>query len=459
MKRELLIGLALLCGGLSPAVRALDLLEAYRHAEHRDARFAAARAAYNAGREKSVQGRAQLLPTVNLTGSKMDNDASLEYRGTTTFEGGDRRYDTREYELSFVQPLYRPQNFAAYRQGQAQADLAEAQFALAKQELIQRVAQVYFDLLAAQDQLALATAQKSAYLGQYEQARARLSAGAAPITEVHESKARADIATAQEIAAANEVEVRRRTFWKTTGLDGGAIEDVAAKIPLVNPDPDDMHWWMESASQNPQILGLRQNVRIAQAEVAHARGGHYPTLDFVAGHSDSRASGSVFTSASSETKVQNIGLRLQVPILQGGLVDSRIREAAANHDKAREELEDARREISVQAQQAFLAATNGIRQVEALGQAVMSSENALEASRAGLKVGVRNVVDILNATQQLYNTKRDYARARYDYLLAHLKLKATGGTLNEDDVAWINGLLTRSPANDRIPDQERMNQR
>jgi outer membrane protein len=444
MSRDSATRMGLLCvfALLSRPVLGLDLLETCRRAQDHDARLAAARAAYEAGKEKLSQGRAQLMPTVNLRGAKTQYDASIDYQGPTTFQGGSRRYTNEEVEVSLTQPLYRKQNYALYRQGEAQADLAEAQYTHARQELILRVAQVYFDLLAAQDNLSLATAQKYALLAQYHQAKARLDAGVAAITEVHESKARADIATAQEIAALNDVDVKRRSFWKVAGLEPAALSGVAPNIPLVAPDPADIGKWNEAAQQqNPQLRALRETVRVAEQELEIARGGHFPTVDLVAGYTKGEASGSVYTSASSETSWRSAGVQLQVPLYQGGYVNSRVRETAANRDKAREEMEDAKREVTVQVQQAYSTVAHGVPQVQALEQAVASSESALEATRAGLRVGTRNLVDVLNATQQLYTARRDHARARYDYLLNRLKLEAAAGQLDEDDLASINTLL------------------
>jgi outer membrane protein len=444
MTRLVLIGLCVIfpLGLHSPAAPALDLLEAYRHAQAHDAKFAAARAGYAAGKEKLSQGQAQLLPTLTLTGNKTQYDASLRYQGTVTFQGGERRYDTNEYELNLIQPLYRPQNLAAYRQGKAQADIAEAQFHASSHDLILRVAQAYFDLLAAKDSLTLVRSQKHAYTAQHEQATARLNAGTAAITEVHEAKARADLSIAQEIAAENEVELHQRALWKITGLDTDAVANVAAEFPLIRPDPITPEPWVEqSQSHNPELQALRDSVRVAELELDRARSGHYPTLDAVASHNNSDSTGSIYVDAASDNRVQSIGLRLQVPLYQGGFASSKIREAAANRDKAREELEDAQREIAVRTRQAFRAVISGVMQVEALSQAVQSSEQALDASRAGRTVGVRSLLDVLNATQQLFTAKREYARARYDYLLAHLKLRGLAGKLTEDDLAWVNQFL------------------
>lgn len=437
------VGLLLTIAGSRAA--ATDLLEAYRLAQSHDARLAAARAAFEAGKEKLPQGRSQLLPTLTLNGSKFDYDASVEYEGTTTFQGGARRYTNEEYELALTQPLYRKQNFAAYEQGKAQAAAAAAQFSQAQQELILRVAQAYFDVLAAADRLATAAAQKASLSAQHDQARARLTAGVAPITEAHEAKARADLAAADEIAAQSELEVKRRVFWKITGALPERLGRLGAESPLPPIEPSDLQAWVTLAlDRNPQLTAHQYDVEAAEQELERARGGHYPSLDLVAGYSNTQSSGSVYTSARSDTSWKRAGLQLQVPLSQGGYVNSRVRETAALRDRAREEREEARREITVQVQQFYVGLTHGQRQIEALGQALRSSESALEATQASYRVGVRNAVDVLNATHQFFTVQRDLSRARYDYLLSLLKLKAAAGTLAEADLGRFNDLLERT---------------
>jgi outer membrane protein len=421
---------------------ALDLNETYRNALRHDARFAAARAARDAGVEKLPQGRAQLLPTVTLNGARTRYDASIEYEGTTGFQGGSRRYTNEEYELRLSQPLYRKQNWAAYKQGEAQTAMAVEQFAAARHELILRVAQVYFDLLAALDGLSLARAQREALVAQHGQARARLAAGTAAITEVHETKARADLATAQEIGAQSAVAVRAKAFWKVTGIEPASLAALREDIALHTPEPNNANDWIEKAkARNPELRAMREGLKAAEQELARARAGHYPTLDLVAGYTEAESTGSVYTSAASDSSWKSAGLQLQFPLYQGGYVSSRVREAAANRDRAREELEDASREIVLRTQQAFLEAEHGALQVSALREAVASSDLALAATRAGLQVGTRNVVDFLNATQQLYSAKRDYSRVRYGYLLGLLKLEASAGQLADEHLEKINGLL------------------
>jgi outer membrane protein len=436
-----LLPLALIVG--APAAQALDLVQSLQSAQQHDARFASARATYQAGIEKLPQGVAQLLPTIALTGNKTRYDANIQYTGETSFQGGARHYTDRQYELKVTQPLYRMQAFQTYRQGEAQAEAATAQFAAAQQELVLRVTQAYFEVLGAQDAFDLARAQKAAYLAQHDQARARLEGGAASATEVYEARARAQIAASQEITARNNLDVKRRAFWRVTGIEAHGILGLGDDLPLKLPEPNNLAFWNRTVEeQNPRLRALREAARAAEHELARVRGDHHPTLDFVAGYTKADSNGSVYTNASSDATWKSTGLQLQVPLFQGGYVNSRVREAAANRDKAREDLEDAKREQLVQVQQAFLAVTDGVLQLNALQQAVAASDRALEGNRASMQVGVRNLVDVLNAVQQLFSVKRDYAKARYEYLLALLKLKDAAGMDMEEDLAFINALLT-----------------
>lgn len=434
--------------GTPVTAEALDLMESYRSALTHNSHFSAARAAHEAGKEKYPQGRAQLLPTIEVTGSKTYYDAEITYRGTTPFESGKREYNNGEYALTLTQPLYRKQNFAAYRQGKAFADLAEAQFLDARQELILRVTQTYFDVLAAREQLEFAQAQRDALVTQYEHVRHRLSVGTSTKTELHDAKARADIATSQHFAARNELEIKKRTLWMTVGISGIEPDQLAPlqkNIPLVPPEPNDIEFWTATAvTTNPAVRARKENVTVAREELERARGGHYPTLDLVVGYSEARTTGSLYTSGSSDGTWSAAGIQMQMPLYQGGYVSSRVREAVANQGKAVDELEEANSAIRLAAQSAFLGIQHGIDQVKAMQQALISSESALQTNTASYEAGIRKIVDVLNATQQVFEVRRDLSRVRYDYLLARLRLKAAAGTLSDEDIGSVNALLDRA---------------
>ena len=422
---------ALLALLASPLLHAANLMDVYREAQQQDAAYASARAALRAGREKLPQGRALLLPSVNLGANTTWNEVDLP--------AGNRQYNSNGYSLSLSQPIYRKQNFAQYEQAKGQVSQAEAQFAVARQDLVIRVAQAYFDVLLAQDNVALAGAQKSAIGEQLEMAKRNFEVGIATITDTHEAQARYDLTTSQEIAAQNDLEIKKRALQQIISKIPGHLAVLNSKFPLVLPEPNDMTKWVAQAEQqSPQIAIQRAALEIADQEVEKNRAGHYPTLDLVAGHS--RNNNSSYLLSGTVTS-QTVGLQLSLPIYQGGSVSSKVREALANQEKARQDLELARRQAALQTRQSFLGVTSGMAQVKALEQALVSSQSSLDSTRLGQEVGVRTNVDVLNAQQQLYTAKRDLSQARYNYILSQLKLKSAVGVLSDEDVEQVNRWL------------------
>lgn len=420
-----------LLGLLSSPVYAANLVEVYRDAQQQDAAYASARAAYEAGQEKAPQGLALLLPSVSLSANTTKNDVD-----TAT---GNRQYNSNGYSLSLTQPIYRKQNFAQYEQSKSQVVQTDAQFAIARQDLIVRVAQAYFDVLLAQDNVALAGAQKAAIGEQLEMAKRNFEVGTVTITDTHEAQARYDLTTAQEVAAQNDLEIKNRALELILGKTPSHLSGLSDKLPLVLPEPNDMTKWVAQAEQqSPQIAIQRAALEIATQEVEKNRGGHYPTLDLVASHSQSSNS-SYLTSGNVTSQV--VGLQLNLPIFQGGSVSSKVREAVVNKEKSRQDLELSNRQVALQTRQAFLGVTSGMAQVKALEQALVSSQSSLDSTRLGQEVGVRTNVDVLNAQQQLFTAKRDLSQARYNYIVSQLKLKSSVGTLQDEDVEQVNRWL------------------
>lgn len=422
---------ALLALLASPLLHAANLTDVYREAQQQDAAYASARAAFQAGQEKLPQGRALLLPSVNLGANTTWNEVDLPT--------ANRQYNSNGYSLSLSQPIYRKQNFAQYQQAKGQVSQAEAQFAVARQDLIIRVAQAYFDVLLAQDNVTLAGAQKAAIGEQLEMAKRNFEVGIATITDTHEAQARYDLTTSQEIAAQNDLEIKKRALQQIISKIPEHLAVLNSKLPLVLPEPNDMTKWVAQAEQqSPQIAIQRAALEIADQEVERNRAGHYPTLDLVAGHS--RNNNSSYLLSGTVTS-QTIGLQLNLPIYQGGSVSSKVREALANQEKARQDLELAHRQAALQTRQSFLGVTSGMAQVKALEQALVSSQSSLDSTRLGQEVGVRTNVDVLNAQQQLYTAKRDLSQARYNYILSQLKLKSAVGVLSDEDVEQVNRWL------------------
>jgi len=440
MKKTLLaslIGLAL-SGG---AWAATDLLNAYRDAIAYDAQFASARAGADAGREKLPQGRAGLLPSINATANTTWNKNETTRR-TTPPGYSNLNYNSHGWTATLTQPIFRWQNWMQYQQGELGAAQAEVQFNQAKQDLIVRVAQAYFDVLLAQETLASAQALKSANVEQLESAKRNFEVGTATITDSHEAQARFDLATAQALAAESDLEVKRQALSTLTGKAPEALKTIRAGVKIARPQPDDIAKWIESAEQGGLTVQLGQlGLEVADREVSKQRSGHLPTLDLVATTGKNSATQSSTVGSGYDSNSSTVGLQLTIPIFAGGATMSKDREAVALREKALADLDNARRQSALAARQAYLGVSSGLSQVQAYEAAVISSQSALDSNKLGYEVGVRINIDVLNAQSQLYDTRQKLMKARLDTLAAQLKLKAAAGNLAEEDVAAINALL------------------
>ena len=429
--------------GASSWAQAADLLETFRAAQANDPVFAAARATQQAGQEKLPQGRSLLMPSINLNANSTFNDQTTQYHPTIPpiLTNGTNRYNSNGYGVSLVQPLFRQQNWLVYSESELQAAQAELQLKIAEQDLILRVAQAYFDVLIAQDSVGLVNTQKTAISEQHEQAKRNFEVGSATITDTLEAQARYDLTGAQEIAAQNNLEIKRSALQQLINAKPGDLAPIGKELKLEAPQPADMEKWVDAAQLNNLQLAIAQaGADIAEKEVTRNRGGHYPTVDLVANYTQNNANGGGF-GVGSDTTNKSIGVQLNMPLFQGGVVNSRWREAEANRERARQELENVRRNVAQQTRQAFLGVVSGVAQVQALQQALTSSESVLEASKLGQEVGVRTNLDVLNAQQQLFSTRRDLYQAQYDYLLSQLRLKQAVGSLGEEDLSKVNQTL------------------
>ena len=432
--------LALLWLALPAAAQ--DLQQVFRDAKAYDAQYASARSALQAGLEKLPQGRALLLPTLNLTASTTSNHLDLQPYGQNPVPAGARNFSNRNYQLSFAQPVFRAQNWAQFDQAEQQVRQAEATFGQAAQDLILRVAQNYFDSLAAQDLLALNKAQRIAISEQLAQAKRNFEVGTATITDTHEAQARYDLASANEIVAENAVETQLRQLQQITGKRYANLKPLRATVKLTPPNPNNMQSWVDIAEKQGFPVQLQEaTTEIANLQVKFARAGHYPTLDIVGTYSQIEQTGTTISAFSSQANLGTVGLQLALPLYQGGAISSREREAAANFEKARQDLENARRSQALLARQNYLLVINGISVVNALEQAEVSSQSAYDSNKLGYEVGVRINIDVLNAQQQVFSTRRDLLVARYGTITNHLKLKAAAGSLREEDLEEVNRAL------------------
>ena len=424
---------------LATQTQAADLLDIYHAAQSQDAVFASARAAQQAGQEKLTQGRSLLLPSVNLNANTTNNRVTANYQNNPGLSGT-TNYNTHGYGVTLTQPLFREQNWAAYNQSELQVVISEAQFKLAEQDVILRSAQTYFDVLIAQDTVQLNAAQKTAIAQQLEQAKRNFEVGTSTITDTYEAQARYDLIVAQELASANNLEIKRRTLQQLVNADVSDLNVLGKAFKMENPEPADVQKWVDAARQgNFQIAMAQAAYELSEQEVARNRGGHLPTLDLVATTGKNYATGGM--NGANDIRSTTVGVQLNMPLFQGGATQSKWREADANREKAKQDLENTRRNVELQTRQAYLGVASGIAQVQALQQALKSSESLLEASTLGQQVGVRTSLDVLNAQQQLYSTRRDLYQAQYNYLVSQLRLKAAVGSLGEEDLGRVNMAL------------------
>ncbi len=417
---------------LSLQAQAVNLLQLYQDALVNDAVYASARANLSAGQEASVQGRAGLLPLIGIGGTyqraQRDNVPDIKSHG---------------YTLSLSQPLLDVAAWQNYEQSKLAVAASEAAFAVVQQDLILRVAQAYFDVLAAQDTLAALLVQKDAISEQLASAKRNFEVGTATITDTHEAQARYDLVIAQEFGAQNDLAIKRTALQQIIGKPPAELAILRKGVELNPPEPAQISTWVSSAEeQNYVVLQQKLALEIAKRDITRNRAGHYPTVDLVASRSDSNQRNSSIASLNSGTgPTSSIGLQWNIPLFSGFAVTSKVRQAIALEDKSRSDLESARRSAAQNAQQAYLGVTSGLAQVKALQAAEVSSRSALESNRLGYQVGVRINIDVLNAQEQLFITQRDLSKARYDTLMNSLRLKSAAGSLREQDLVQINTLL------------------
>jgi outer membrane protein len=430
--------LALVCASAG----AEDLMQVYRDAQRYDAAYNSARYALEAGRERIPQARALLLPALNATANVNETRNEVKSQDPLITPSFTRDFRSTGYTLTATQPVYRPANWVARDQADYQVRQSEANFGQAAQDLALRVAQAYFDVQAAQDTLALVGAQKAAISEQLAQAKRNFEVGTATITDTHEAQARYDLTVAQEIAAQNDLDSKRRSLQLITGKEYGYLKPLRADVKAQPPEPADMQSWVDLAEKHAfPVLAQEAATEVANLEVKRQKSAYYPTVDLVGSYGNTRDTGSLVTATGRDITTGQIGLQLAVPLYQGGGISSREREAAANSFKAREDLQNATRTAALNTRQTYLAVVNGIAQVSALEQALVSSQSALDSNRLGYEVGVRINIDVLNAQQQLYSTRRDLAVARYNLLINQLRLRAAVGGLRDEDLEKVNRAL------------------
>ncbi len=425
---------------LAVPAQAQSLIELYQSARSFDASYQSAKSQYEATLAKAEQAKSAILPTANLgLGLSRSTQEVIPDLGASS----ERSYGTQSATLSASQPLYRPANWASYKQGLKQLDLAQAQLQSADQDLIVRVGQGYFDVLAAQDSLAFVKAQKTAVAEQLASAKRNFEVGTSTITDTREAQARYDLVIAQEIAAENDLRVKRIALDQLVGKDNTQPRALALPLTLPTLSPSDVQVWVQqSEAAHPAIGQTQIALDVAQLETQKAQAGHKPTLDLSASYSAiNNLEGSSAAGVGSRVNAGSINLSFNLPLFAGFATQNRIKETLALEEKARNDLEGAKRTVAQATRTAFFGVLSGQGQVNALEAAEASSQSALDANKLGYQVGVRINIDVLNSQSQLFDTKAKLAKARYDVLLGGLKLRQANGTLKADDLQSVNALL------------------
>ena len=438
---------------LPGAAQAASLLEIYQQALQSDPQIHEAEARRLAALEARPQARGAYLPELSLGGDwtrsefdgtsvEIDSDGSL---GSLTSAS---ESEVRRWQFTLRQSLFRWDKIVGLRRADKLVAKAEAVREAAQQDLIVRVAQRYFDVLAAEDRLTSIHANRTAIARQLEQAKQRFEVGLIAITAVQESQAAYDNAIADEIAAKRSLATSREFLREIIGEYVPALSAPGEDFPLITPEPADEASWVNlSMSQNLNLVASRIDEQLARDEISFQRNGHYPSIELVAnsGESDTEAdrsfNNSPFIPADSDGSSDSISIQFNLPLFAGGATSSRVREAVYLHRASREQLQRVTRETERQARDAYLGVVSERSRVKALQQAVASSRTALEATEAGFEVGTRTIVDVLNSQFSLYLAITNYYQSRYDYVLNALRLKQAAGTLEVQDLERIDRWL------------------
>jgi outer membrane protein len=432
-RSALVVALALATSGVA---QAQSLLQLYEAARQYDATYLAAKNLADSARYKAAQSDALLRPTATLVGNSTRSESELP-------SGANRGSTTHAATLQGRQPLYNKTSRVTIDQAQRTLELSKWDLETAEQDLIVRVAQAYFDVLASQDALETTRTNKTAIAEQLASAKRNFEVGTQTITDTREAQAKFDLATAQEIAAENDLRVKRIALDVLVGRSSVTPNPLATPVALPATSPASVDAWVSQTALHPAVQRAQLAADIAKLETEKARAGHLPTLDVVATAGINKFIGATgLNSVPGNTKTATAGLQLNWPLYSGLSVQNRIKETLILEEKTGNDLEAARRSTAQATRSAYFGVESGRAQVLALEAAESSSKLALEATQLGYKVGVRVNLDVLNAQTQLYTTRRDLAKARYDVVLNGLKLRQAAGQLKPADVEAANRLLT-----------------
>jgi len=418
-----------------------NLLQVYSHAKAYDPQLKSFEENFRSVKESINQAKAALKPQVALSASSTLSDSHIY---SSPSSDGSTDIFSSSYAVNLSKPLYNKSLKAVKGKAYAAVDQAQADLENRRQNLILRTAESYFNILLNKESVKFSQAEKKAIGKQLEQVKAHFEAGILAITDVKETQSRYDQAGAQEIAANTQLKLAKEALQVITGRNYKHIAGSGAGIKLVKPNPASIEAWVKLAEKNSkQIQAFKHAVEVAQKNLEQQRAGRKPTVDLVASH------GGTFTNdlngnTSDRNKNDNsIGVQLNIPLYTGGAVASKTRDALHNVKRARHELDLQKQLINEEVRSDYLTIISDISRVSSLKQALNSAETALEATQAGFEVGTRTAVDVLLSLRNVFAAKRDFASARYSYLLNMLRLKKAAGTITVNDVKQTTALLGR----------------
>lgn len=423
-----------------PAQAAMGPFQVYEQALRRDPVYLAAFEQREAGQEYRAIGRAGLLPSLSYNYNKGRNDSQVRYLGDSRRQQEDRTYSSMGSSFTLQQPLFDYQAYAAYRKGVAQALYADESFRDQSQQLLVRVMTSYTQALFAQDQIAISVASKQAYRQQFQQNRRLFAAGEGTRTDILEAQARFELADAEEIQARNDQDAALRELGALIGEPAVRVEDLAPldsafALPQVEPQGYEA-WQARALAENPQLASSRQAVEVARQEVERNRAGHLPKVTAYA--SSRRQQSDSGNTYNQRYDTNTVGIEVSLPLFAGGGVSASTRQASRHMQQAEYELDGATRSTLIELRRQYNACQSGASRLRAYERAQVAAEALVLSTRKSVQGGERVNLDVLNAEQQLATTRRDLAQARYDYLLAWIKLHYQAGVLSDVQLARVD---------------------
>lgn len=433
--------IAIFLAGISSA-KAQNLSDIYELALQNDPALKQAENKLYAIGESKDQSLARFFPVISATG--ISTKEYLHNKRTGDFRGSLANQDfwSHTFNLNITQPLFHWEHWVQLKQSENQIAQAEATYKGEQQTLMAKTTEAYFNVLSALDNLEFAMAEKEAIGRQLEQAKQRFEVGIIAITDVHEAQAGFDQASANEIEAANNLDNENEALKEIIGDTEVLLDTLGENLPLKKPEPANIFDWSKTAEvNNLSIIAAFNQSEVNRKAIEIQRSGHMPKLDIIGSYGVS----DVNSTFGFRGDTQNVGLQLNVPLFEGGAVNSKTRQASFEFEAAKDNLETVKRSVKRQIKEAFRGVMTNISRVEALKAAVTSAETSLEATQAGFEVGTRTMVDVLNEQRNLFKAKRDFSRARYDYLINGIKLKQLSSELTQNDLELLNKLLVAVP--------------